>query len=55
MSITACRRDACDPSDDFLLQKIFTVIPNSKFKKYFLTAKIYRLNFRERLRVNGCE
>ncbi|MDR2171779.1 MAG: hypothetical protein LBP59_16670 [Planctomycetaceae bacterium] len=27
MSTTACRRDACDPSDDFLLQKIVHPVP----------------------------
>ncbi|MDR2170149.1 MAG: hypothetical protein LBP59_08410 [Planctomycetaceae bacterium] len=39
MSTTAYRRDARDPADDFLLQKIFPIIPN--FKNYSLSPKIF--------------
>ncbi|MDR2170126.1 MAG: hypothetical protein LBP59_08295 [Planctomycetaceae bacterium] len=43
MSTTACRRDARDPSDDFLLQKIYS--NNFKFRNFEL--KKHSLNFRE--------
>ncbi|MDR2170427.1 MAG: hypothetical protein LBP59_09830 [Planctomycetaceae bacterium] len=42
MSTTACRRDACDPSDDFLLQKTILYLlfpipyPLSLFPKIIL-------------------